>query len=103
MGKSGQNKKFPIGPLKLSYTNTHCPSLSTYEYFDAEKISSWQCNLHYFPRGWVAWTDMDTFCVYVGKCKKQQHKHHLSTHDSKMTDAVANFHPASFISDLVSI
>lgn len=68
------------------------------------KLPLFSCGfLHCFLRGRFQWTNLDIFCVYVGEGKKQEHKHNLSAHDSKMADAVANFHPTSCISYLISI
>lgn len=50
------------------------------------------------PRSWL-----NIFRVNIRKGKKQENKHNLGTHYSKMANTVANFHPATSILDLLSI
>ena len=65
-------------------------------------IPIWR-GLHHFLRSYQRRIALDTFCVYISEGKQQQHKHNLGTHDSKMADAVTNFHPTSCVPNLVYV
>lgn len=57
-------------------------------------------DLQYFPREWQNGFGLNVSCVYVCDGQKKQHEHNLCTDDSKMADAVTNFHPASCVLNL---
>lgn len=66
-------------------------------YEEEEKIPLFS---NIFPRKLLCWSSLDVFRKYICEGKKQQDKHNLGTHDSEMANAITDFHPAPFISDL---
>lgn len=80
---------------KLTFKNSRQP-------FGCQISQFWR-GLHHFLRSYQRRIALNTSCVYISEGKQQQHKHNLGTHDSKMADAVTNFHPTSSVPNLVYV